>query len=277
MVGSAGGRDLGRETGMDAETAIPHCPTARGARRAIAAAFGFAFGCAVAAAADAEPAVIVEDMRPDIAGLELLALLEPGEVIVVPAGGKLILGYLRSCQRETISGGRVVIGVSESAITGGTVDRSKVDCPGGGRASGHGVQVMAGISVRGLGNQPKGEAEAAAKPGASGTETAAVAPADAIAVDHRSPLVMLPAAKGVLEISRIGASGSGAAQAQAKPAKPDWRIPVTNRLVDLAAANIRLDPGAFYLLAYEGRAVRIEITQIATDGDVPALARLVRF
>src|SRR4029078_12956070 len=50
------------------------------------------------------------------------------KVIKLATGGKLVLGYLKSCWRETISGGTVTVGTEQSDIQGGTAERVKVAC-----------------------------------------------------------------------------------------------------------------------------------------------------
>jgi hypothetical protein len=77
---------------------------------------------------------------------------------------------------------------------------------------------------------------------------------------------MLSATGGVLEIVPVSA-------AHQQP----YRVPASERLVDLAAAGVRLEPGGIYLLSSDGRTLRIEISATATTGTVPPLARLVRF
>jgi hypothetical protein len=40
----------------------------------------------------------------------------------------IVLSYLHSCVRETITGGTVTVGVEQSEVQAGKVTRSKVDC-----------------------------------------------------------------------------------------------------------------------------------------------------
>ena len=77
-------------------------------RRLIAAiAFAFAF----TAIARAEPPVaVVEDVQGKVTGAEFMDYVVPGQVIKLGQGGKVVLGYMKSCWRETISGIGTVIG-----------------------------------------------------------------------------------------------------------------------------------------------------------------------
>ncbi len=93
--------------------------------------FGLAFAGLVltAGAAFAQaPAAIVEDVTDRAAGVEFMDYVSPGKVIKLGTG-KLVLGYLKSCLRETISGASVVtIGTEQSEVQGGNAERTKIAC-----------------------------------------------------------------------------------------------------------------------------------------------------
>ena len=74
------------------------------------------------------PAAIVEDASGSTPGVEFMDYVPQGKVIKLGSAGKLVLGYLKSCWRETISGGTVTIGAEQSDVQGGTTERSKVVC-----------------------------------------------------------------------------------------------------------------------------------------------------
>ena len=57
--------------------------------------------------------------------------VEPGQVIRLGAADGLVLGYLKSCWRETITGGTVTVGTEQSQVAGGEVARVLVQCEGG--------------------------------------------------------------------------------------------------------------------------------------------------
>ena len=77
-----------------------------------------------------EPTVIVEDVA-NIDSPQAFDYLQPGEQIDLTNGATVILGYLTSCLRETIVGGKVTIGERESEVTGGMVTQEYVECHGG--------------------------------------------------------------------------------------------------------------------------------------------------
>jgi hypothetical protein len=83
------------------------------------------------AAAAGEPVAIVEAVTPPHPAVAAMDLVEPGRTIDMGAGGELVLGYLRSCQRERIRGGAVTVGAERSTVTGGRIVRERVECDGG--------------------------------------------------------------------------------------------------------------------------------------------------
>ena len=97
------------------------------ARIAIFLAGAFAAGSAFAQA----PVAVVEDVQGKPAGVELMDYVTPGQKIALGSGDTIVLGYVKSCWRETISGGTVTVGAEQSAVVGGKVVRTKVACDGG--------------------------------------------------------------------------------------------------------------------------------------------------
>lgn len=74
---------------------------------------------------------IVEEMEPVRADVAFMDYLEEGHKIALGKQGRLVVGYLKSCLRETVTGGTVTIGSEKSTITGGKVSRERVECDGG--------------------------------------------------------------------------------------------------------------------------------------------------
>jgi hypothetical protein len=88
-------------------------------------------GLGVGRAAAAEPVALVEDVSGTAGGVEFMDYLAAGREIQLHAQDRLVLDYLRSCWRETITGGTVTVGAEQSVVKGGTVSRDKVECDGG--------------------------------------------------------------------------------------------------------------------------------------------------
>jgi hypothetical protein len=85
-------------------------------------------GSVVGAAAQT---AIVEDVVGNPAGIELMDSVVTGQTIHLRPDERIVLSYLKSCLRETITGGTVVVRDEFSAVEGGEVQRVKVDCDAG--------------------------------------------------------------------------------------------------------------------------------------------------
>jgi hypothetical protein len=84
-------------------------------KRAIAVCVGL---LALASPAAAEPPVaVVEEVSGKVTGAEFMDYVAPKAVIKIGAGGSIVLSYMQSCRRETISGiGTVIVGTEESVV-----------------------------------------------------------------------------------------------------------------------------------------------------------------
>src|SRR3954468_10875329 len=69
------------------------------------AAVALAGGMSGARAAD--PSAIVEDVQGAVKDVQVFDYLAAGTQVQLPARAVLVLGYLKSCARETITGGKV--------------------------------------------------------------------------------------------------------------------------------------------------------------------------
>ena len=72
---------------------------------------------------------VVEDVQGNVSGAELMDYVAPGQVIKLGPGGMIVLGYMKSCWRETISGaGAVIVGTEQSGVQLADVKAEKVPC-----------------------------------------------------------------------------------------------------------------------------------------------------
>jgi hypothetical protein len=85
----------------------------------------------VAALAASSPVAVVADIGGAPPGIQLMDYVVPGQVIHLGPQDTVVLGYLRSCWNETITGGTVTVGTEQSDVQGGKVEREKVTCEGG--------------------------------------------------------------------------------------------------------------------------------------------------
>ena len=65
------------------------------------------------------PVALVEEVSGAPAGVEFMDYVETGKTIELGARGGIVLSYLNSCVRETISGGTVTVGTDQSDVQGG--------------------------------------------------------------------------------------------------------------------------------------------------------------
>src|ERR1700730_2802100 len=81
------------------------------------------------AAAGQAPVAVVEDVQGKVTGAEFMDYVVPGQVIKLGPGGKIVLGYMKSCWHETISGiGTVIVGTEQSAVHLAEFKADKVPC-----------------------------------------------------------------------------------------------------------------------------------------------------
>jgi hypothetical protein len=113
------------------------------------------------AAAQAQVAV-VGDVSSKTAGVEFMDYVAVGRQIRLEPRDTLVLEYLQSCWRETITGGQVTIGTEQSEVRAGQVERHKVACDGGRLMLTSTVASQsAGLVVRGMRPQGQGAPPAA--------------------------------------------------------------------------------------------------------------------
>jgi len=76
---------------------------------------------AASAALAGEPVAIVERTQAVSADIAAMDTLRTGQVLDLKRDGRLVIGYVNSCIRETIVGGTVRIGKDESRVENGRV------------------------------------------------------------------------------------------------------------------------------------------------------------
>jgi len=91
---------------------------------AIAGAVAFAS----AAAADPMEVALVENLTGNSPDVEFMDYVRPGQIIRLGPHQTIVLSYVSSCLRETITGGTVTIGTAWSEVESGEVRRAKGLC-----------------------------------------------------------------------------------------------------------------------------------------------------
>jgi hypothetical protein len=199
------------------------------------------------------PAAVVEEIGGGVPGVQFMDYVEPGQVIRLSAHDRIVLGYLRSCWRETITGGTVTVGTEQSEVAGGEVARAKVACEGG--------KMML-------------SAELAGKSGAmvfrqAPSRQAQTMPHPEFTLYGLSPVFELRPG-GTLVIERLDQPGER------------HTITVTEQqllqgaFLDCAKAGVALAPGGIYRAKFADQAIVFKIDPNAKAGDAPLVGRLAR-
>ena len=184
---------------------------------------------------------LVEDVDQDVKGVTAFDTLKAGQTVDLRPGHHAVISYLDSCIRETISGGVVKIGTSQSDVQDGAVTRETVPC-----------------SVKQLAQTETTQDQSA---------TTVFRPLFDNLVKQTLPDVspfILADQAGSIELKEMG-----------KEAAPTT-LTLKNGRLDLRTAGIKLQPGAVYKLSAGGRETYIKIAPDATASDGPLLTRLVK-
>jgi hypothetical protein len=212
-----------------------------------------AAGMLVSAAVAQTPAAIVEEVG-GVAGVQFMDYVEPGQVIRLGGHDRIVLGYLKSCWRETITGGIVTVGAEQSEVAGGEVVRAKIACEGG--------KMML-------------SAELAGKSGAMvfrqvpTRQSAAAIPHPQFTLYGLSPVFeMRPG--GRLVVERLDQPGE-----RREFAVTDQQL-VRGAFLDFAKAGVALAAGGIYRAKSAGQEIVFKIDPDAKPGDMPLAGRLAR-
>lgn len=204
-------------------------------------------------AAAQSPVAIVEDVKGKVDGVEFMDYVVPGKVIKLGASGVVVLGYLNSCLRETITGGVAIVGNEESKTSLAEVAREKVGCDTGkAQLSSREATQSAATTFRSI--EPRARTQGA----------------DAQRVVYGlSPVIEL-AQPGKLVIERIDAPGEKIEAAVIA------KQLVKGKFYDLATAGKSLTPGATYAATSGSRKTVFKVDPAARPGSSPIVGRLVR-
>ncbi len=210
--------------------------------------FAAAAAMAGGVARAAPPSAIVEDATDGI-NVAFMDYVEPGRIIALGADGKIVLGYLRSCLRETITGGDITVGTERSAVRNGRIETERVECDGGA------LQLTSAQAAKG------GVLVLRAPAKAGGT---ARMPRAQFTLYGTSPLIRVAAA-GRVVITRLD-----------RDEKP-LEIEVRGRFVDLAIFRTSLKPGGLYRATNGKSDLVFKVDAFARPGPEPIIGRLIAF
>jgi hypothetical protein len=218
---------------------------------ALGVAAGAVFACSLAAAGPVQVA-LVENVSGNPAGIELMDYVETGKVIELGARDTIVLSYIRSCVRETITGGTVTVGADQSDVHAGKVARTKVPCEAGKMlvAADQSIQ-FGGRAFRGVPSSPD-------------------AHSPQFTLYGRSPIVEV-SAPGRLIIERIDQPG------ERHVVDVETGALVHGRFYDFAKWGSKLAAGGIYRASLGNHEIIFRIDGNAKAGNTPLLGRLVRF
>jgi hypothetical protein len=209
--------------------------------------------CLTATAAAQAPVAIVEDVQGKVDGVEFMDYVAPGKVIKLGPKGTVVLSYIKSCWRETIAGGTVIVGAEESMVHLGDIQRVKVDCDGGGiQLSDREANQSAATTFRNL------------KP-----DQRPAPPQAQLTLYGLSPLVEVKGG-GTLVIERIDAPG----ERYTVPLKSSALV--RGKFYDFVTAKQALTAGGTYAASLGSRKTTFKIDPRATSGSTPIIGRLLR-
>jgi hypothetical protein len=210
------------------------------------------FALAAAGAAPA-PVALVEDVQGKVAGVEFMDYVAAGKVIKLGATDALVLSYLKSCWRETITGGIVTIGEEQSTVRLGKVERAKVACNSNRmQLSTREATQSAATVFRSMRREPP------------------AARSEPVTLYGQSPVVEVNEARGRLVIERLDDTADRIELEIAGPAL------LRGKFFDLAKTPVVLKPGAAYALSLGTQKVEFRIAPEAAPGAAPLVGRLLR-
>lgn len=190
------------------------------------------------------PVAVVEDVVGKAPGVEFMDYVEVGRVIKLGPRDSIVLGYMTSCRRETITGGTVTVGREQSTVERGKVERAQVNCDAGRM-------------------QPT---DRQARQGGATVLRSAVPP---ITLYSRSPLAEV-SGPGTLVIEPADRTGERRTFVLTEANL------VRGRFFDLAKGSKPLAPGVVYTASFEGKKIVFKIDEKAKDGATPVVGRLLR-
>ena len=208
--------------------------------------------CFAAPALAETPAAIVEDVQGKVDGVEFMDYVVPGKIIKLGPKASITLGYLKSCWRETITEGVVLVGAEQSTVQLGNVQRVKVPCDANAaQLSEREANQSAATTFRTMRSDTK------------------VAPPKLPTIYGVAPLVQAKSGS-TLVIERT----DGKEPTISVPLKSD--IMVGGKFYDFAKAGKSLTPGGTYLATLGAKRYTFQVDASATTSPTPIVGRLLR-
>jgi len=198
------------------------------------------------------PVAVVEDVTGTPAGVEFMDYVSAGKVIRLGPNDGLVLGYMKSCWRETITGGTVTVGEEQSAVAEGRVRREKVGCDSKMQLS----QAQASKSGAMVFRAPPKPAPGATTP--------------QVTLYGLAPVVEVKGG-GTLVIERLDQPG------ERHEVKIGGQQLLRGSFYDFAKADKALAAGGLYRASVGQQQIVFKVDPYAKPGQAPVVSRLLRF
>jgi len=209
--------------------------------------------CLAAPALAETPAAIVEDVQGKVDGIAFMDYVAPGKIIKLGPKASITLSYLKSCQREIISEGVVLVGAEQSTVQLGEVKREKVPCDtNAAKLSEREANQSAATTFRTMRSDAKG-----------------------------APPAKLPTLYGVAPLVQAK-SGSTLVIERTDGKEPTISVPLKSEIMvggkfyDFAKAGKTLTPGGSYLAILGAKRYAFQVDASATSSPTPIVGRLLR-
>lgn len=206
-----------------------------------------------APAAAQSPVAVVEEVQGKVTGAEFMDYVTPKSVIKIGDGGAIVLSYLKSCRRETISGtGTVTVGTEESSVDLATLKAEKTNCDSSqAKATTRETSGVAATVLRSVDNSK-----------------AASLPQPQLTLYGASPFVEAKG-RGTLTVRRLDIVGE---RQQVNLGGTQLK----GRFFDFASENVALVPGGLYAATFKSSQIVFRVDPQAKPGATPIVGRLLR-
>jgi hypothetical protein len=191
------------------------------------------------------PVAIVEGVHGKSTGIEFMDYVAAGRVIKLGSRDTIVLGYLKSCWRERITGGTVVVGAEQSEVQRGQVDRTQL--------SGKEALQGAGVISRAVDLNNRN----------------AMLPDPRITIYGQVPIIEL-AGRGTLLVERLDQAEERYRIVIGKPQL------LRGMFFDFAKTDWTLAPGGLYRATFAESEIIFRVDPAAT-AVAPLVGRLIRF
>ncbi len=197
------------------------------------------------------PVAVVEEVQGKVTGAEFMDYVVPGKVIKLGQGASIVVGYMKSCRRETINGvGTVIVGEDESKVHLAEVEATRTNCdPAQSHATTRATSDVAASVVRSVGKD--------------------AAPAGPLLTLYGTSPLVEAKGRGTLVFERLDQKGE----------RQQFDLTgnqLKGRFYDLAGTSKSLTPGATYAATFASRRIVFRVDPQAKSGPTPIVGRLLR-